>query len=364
MKLKEIIDFLETKAPPCLQESYDNSGLLVGEPETEVEKALISLDCTEAVVDEAIAKGAQLIISHHPIVFRGIKTFTGKNYVERVVMKAIRHQIALYAIHTNLDNVPWGVNQKIADKIGLQNLKALLPMKEQLLKLVTFVPKDYLQSVSKALFDAGAGHIGNYDQCSFSAEGLGTFRANEQALPFVGTTGKQHHEPEYRLEVVLHTAKRRKVIEALLNAHPYEEVAYDEFQLQNEHPQYGAGLIGELPTALSYHDFVQHLKTNMELQVLKSTAFPPKKVKKVALCGGSGSFLLPTAIARKADVFVSADFKYHEFFDAENKLAIMDIGHYESERFTIDLIHDWLREKFATFALLKTEVNTNPVNYL
>jgi len=364
MLLKEITSFLEEKAHLSLQESYDNSGLIVGNPNMEISKALICLDCTEAVVDEAIEKGANLIIAHHPIVFKGLKTFTGKNYVERVVINAIKNNIAIYAIHTNLDNVKQGVNHKIAQLIGLTKTRVLAPSKGQITKLATYVPKDYIESVSNALFKAGAGSIGNYDQCSFRTDGIGTFRGNEHATPFVGNIGNLHREPEIKLEVILESFKTTKVLAALRNAHPYEEVAYDLFSLENQHQEIGAGLIGETMAAMTIDQFAKFVKEKMQVKVMRITKPIERLVKKVALCGGSGSFLLAHAKAAGADVFISADFKYHEFFDAENSLTIMDIGHYESEQFTIDLILDWLREKFPTFALLKTEVNTNPVNYV
>lgn len=364
MQLHQITSFLESKAHLSLQESYDNSGLIVGDKNVEITKALISLDCTEAVVNEAIAKGANLIISHHPIVFKGLKSFTGKSYVERVVMKAIKNDIALYAIHTNLDNVQHGVNKKIADLLGLEKTQILAPMSGRLQKLVTFVPKANHDEVSQAMFNAGAGNIGNYDQCSFSNEGLGSFRAGNAANPHVGEIGKIHREEEFRIEVIVNDFNSAKVLNALFKTHPYEEVAYFLHDLKNKNQEIGAGMIGTLPNELSFDDFIVHLKNSMQLNVIRATKAIDRKIKKVALCGGSGSFLLGAAKAQGADVFITGDFKYHEFFDAEDDITILDIGHYESERFTIDLIHDWLREKFSTFALLKTDVNTNPVNYL
>jgi len=363
MLLREITSFLEELAPTSLQEGYDNSGLLVGSPEMEVESALISLDCTEAIIDEAIAKGCNLVISHHPIVFKGLKSFTGKNYVERVVMKAIKNDIALYAIHTNLDNIKTGVNKKIADRLGLENLSILAPKAGELQKLVTFVPKEHVDTVSKALFEVGAGEIGNYDQCSFITEGMGSFRAGNSSQPFVGEKGKIHRESEYRLEVIFESFKKHRILNALFKAHPYEEVAYYLQNTENIHQDIGSGMLGLLPAKMTFEDFMQHLKTSMDLKVVKATKKVSDTVRRIALCGGSGSFLLSAARRHKADIYITADFKYHEFFDAEDDIVIADIGHYESERFTIDLLHDWLREKFSTFALLKTEVITNPINF-
>jgi len=363
LKIKDITDYLESIAPLAYQESYDNAGLLTGNPETVIKSVLISLDCTEDIVDEAIAKKCNFIISHHPIIFSGLKKITGKNYVERTIIKAIKNDIAIYAIHTNLDNVLIGVNKKIGQQIGLQNLKILSPKKQVLKKLATFVPSSHLEKVKKALFDARAGNIGNYDECSFSVEGTGTFRGNEKSNPFVGKKGKKHHETEQRLEVIFPSHLQQNIIRALLESHPYEEVAYDIYSIDNYFDSVGAGIIGELAKPLNQKDFLTHLKKSMNLQSIRYTNTIQSKIKTVAVCGGAGSFLLKTAMAQKADAFVSGDFKYHEFFDAENHIMIADIGHYESEIFTKELLRDLILEKFPTFAVLLTQINTNPIKY-
>ncbi len=363
MKIKEITQYLEIIAPLALQESYDNSGLLVGNKDTEVTKVLISLDCIEDVVQEAIDKGCNLIISHHPIIFSGLKRLNGNNYIERTVIKAIQNNIALYAIHTNLDNVLYnGVNQKIAQKLGLENTKILSPKGEILYKLVTFCPLAQAPQVREAIFAAGAGEIGNYDECSFNAQGLGTFRGNEGADPFVGKVGKQHQEEEVRIETVFPAYLQSAVISALLQAHPYEEIAYDIYALKNKHPQTGAGIIGKLNQALTTDDFLALLKSELKAEGIRYTPIN-KKIQKVAVCGGSGSFVLRDAIAQNADALVTADFKYHQFFDAESKLMIADVGHYESEQYTIELLAEILNKKFSTFAVLFSQVNTNPIKY-
>lgn len=362
MKIKEVTSYLESFAPLALQESYDNSGLLVGDFDQSVDKILLSLDCTEAVVDEAIQKGCGLIIAHHPIIFSGLKKLNGKNYVERTVIKAIQNKIAIYAIHTNLDNWGKGVNHKIAQQIGLVQTETLAASAGNLLKLVSFVPVAAVQKVKNALFEAGAGQIGNYSECSFESLGNGTFKANEMANPHVGEIQKQHTEPEMRVEVILPVWLQQKVLFALKAAHPYEEVAYDLYALENDFSSNGAGIIGELPEAMQPNDFLDHLKKSMELTCIRFTQFN-HPIKKVAVCGGAGSFLLKTAIAKNADAFVSSDFKYHEFFDAEEKIMIADIGHYESEKFTINLLHDLLTNKFSDLPVFSSEVQTNPVNY-
>ncbi|MEY2828748.1 MAG: hypothetical protein RIQ33_606, partial [Bacteroidota bacterium] len=341
MKIADIIQQLETFAHPSLQESYDNAGLIVGDASTEISKAIICLDAIESVVDEAIAEKANLIIAHHPIIFSGLKKLNGKNYVERVIIKAIQHNIAIYAIHTNLDNVLQGVNQKIAEKIGLKNCQILAPKSGVLKKLVTFVPVEFAEKLKSALFQAGAGNISNYDECSFAMEGKGTFRGNEFSNPTIGEKGKREEVQETRLEIIFENFQQSKILKTLFETHPYEEVAYDIYALENNHPQIGAGLIGELETEMNEISFLQHTKKLLETNCIRHSHFIHKKIKKVAVCGGSGSFLLKTAIQQNADAFVTADFKYHEFFDADAKILIADVGHYESEQFTIDLLYDY-----------------------
>jgi dinuclear metal center YbgI/SA1388 family protein len=363
MKLSQLTAYLESLAPLAYQEEYDNAGLIVGQPEQEVYQALISLDCTEAVIDEAIANNCQVIISHHPIVFRGIKKFNGKTYVERVVEKAIRNNVALYAIHTNLDNMMTGVNTKICEILGLTNCRVLVPKHNLLKKLVTYVPNSHADAVRSALFNAGAGDIGNYSECSFNAEGTGTFKGNEQTNPYVGEPGKRHLENEVRIETVYPAVLESKILMALVLTHPYEEVAYDLYTLTNQNQQVGAGMIGELEIPVEEEEFLYHVKEKMRAHVIRHTALTGRHIKKVAVCGGAGGFLLKQAIAAGADIFITADYKYHEFFDAEGKLVIADIGHFESEQFTQQLLYEIIREKFTNFALRLTEVNTNPVKY-
>jgi len=363
MKLSELTSYLESFAPLAYQEDYDNAGLIVGRPDQEINQALISLDCTEAVVDEAIETGCQVIISHHPIVFRGLKKINGKTYVERVVEKAIRHGIALYAIHTNLDNITSGVNAKICETLGLRSRHALAPKHNLLKKLVTYVPVSHAEHVRNALFGAGAGNIGNYSECSFNSEGTGTFKADEGTNPYVGEPGKPHTESEIRIETIYPATLESKILMALVLAHPYEEVAYDLYTLSNPSPQVGSGMIGELDTPMDETAFLILIKEKMNAQVIRHTALTGRDVKKVAVCGGAGGFLLKQAIAAGANIFITADYKYHEFFDAEGKILIADIGHFESEQFTQQLLYEIIRKKFSTFALRLTEVNTNPVKY-
>ncbi|MEB0249959.1 MULTISPECIES: Nif3-like dinuclear metal center hexameric protein [unclassified Mucilaginibacter] len=363
MKLAQLTTYLESLAPLALQEDYDNSGLIVGQPDLEISQALISLDCTEAVVDEAIANGCQVIVSHHPIVFNGLKKFNSKTYVERVVEKAIRNNIAIYAIHTNLDNIMKGVNARICETLGLTNTRILAPKQNLLKKLVTYVPIAQAEQVRKALFHAGAGHIGEYSETSFNVEGTGTFKGSENSDPYVGEPGVRHHEEEMRIETIYPANLESKIIMALVLAHPYEEVAYDLYSLTNQHQQIGSGMIGDLEVPMDEAEFLGEVKAAMDCAVIRHTAFTGKRVKKVAVCGGSGGFLLKHAIAAGAEVFVTADYKYHEFFDAEGKIVIADIGHFESEQFTQQLLCEIIQEKFLNFAIRLTKVNTNPVKY-
>lgn len=364
MKIKEVTAFLESIAPRAYQEDYDNAGLISGNPETAVTSILTSLDCTEAVVEEAIRRKCNLIVAHHPIVFRGLKKITGANYVERTIILAIKNDIAIYAIHTNLDNVHTGVNRRIAEKIGLTNLRILAPKSNTLSKLVTFAPSEAVENILEALYKAGAGNIGNYKNCSFQVEGTGTFMPNESANPHIGQANKQEFVKERRLEVIFPTHCESAILKALRQAHPYEEIAYYLTSLRNDNQEVGSGMIGELEEAIEPIEFLKRLKDTMQLNLVRHTQLIPRKVKKIAVCGGSGSFLLPQAKRAGADVFVTADYKYHEFFDADGQLIIADIGHYESEIFTKDLLKEILQEKFPTFAVNFSETVTNPISYL
>ena len=363
MKIKEIIGHLEEIAPLSLQESYDNAGLIIGEYDREINQALICLDITEATIDEAIHNNCGLIISHHPIIFKGLKKLNSSNLVERIVVKAIKNNIAIYAFHTNLDNVIDGVNAKIAEKLKLKEFKILQNRKGLLRKLVTFCPVEQAANVREALFNAGAGNIGNYDSCSFSAEGKGSFRANEKASPFVGEKNTLHFEQEERIETVYPAYKESAVLKNLFISHPYEEVAFDIYPLENEFSNVGSGIVGELENEVEEKDFLKILKDVFNADGIRYTEFLNKKIKKVAVCGGSGSFLIQSAKREGADVFVSADIKYHDFFEADGNILLADIGHYESEQFTKELIYDILTKKIPTFALRISEKETNPVKY-
>jgi dinuclear metal center YbgI/SA1388 family protein len=362
-KIKEITGWLEQQAPLSYQEGYDNSGLQTGNPEEEVTGVLVTLDCTPAVLQEALAHNCNLIIAHHPVIFRPLKGLTGNTEVERILIQAIRHHIAIYACHTNLDNVLTGVNAKISEKLGLVNTRILAPKTGTLLKLVTFVPQAETRQVLDALHGAGAGQIGNYKNCSFQSGGTGSFMPNDQADPTIGTAWQQEFVAENRLEVLFPEQLKSKMVAALKEAHPYEEVAFDLYRLENIHQEVGAGMVGQLPQPLPAADFLAYLKTRMALSLVRHTELPATPIRKVAVCGGAGSFLTRDALRAGADVLVTADLKYHDFFAAEGKMLLADIGHYESEVYTKEIFYDTIVKKFTNFAVLKSIVNTNPVRY-
>jgi dinuclear metal center YbgI/SA1388 family protein len=364
IKIKDVTDYLESIAPKAHQESYDNSGLLTGNTSDVVNGILVTLDCTEEVVQEAIDLRCNLIVAHHPIIFKGLKKLTGSNYVERTIIKAVKNNVAVYAIHTNLDNVHRGVNRRICDKLGLKNVRILSPKKDTLIKLVTFIPKENVEMVMAALHEAGAGQIGNYSNCSFRIEGTGTFKPNEGAVPHIGERHRQEYVQEVRAEVIFPSYQEAAIMNALRKAHPYEEVAHYLTPLVNENQEVGSGMIGETEGAEEPKEFLQRLKVTMNLSVVRHTRLLDKPIHKVAVCGGAGSFLLPQAIRSGAQVYISADFKYHEFFDAEGHIIIADIGHYESEVFTKDLLQEVLTKKFPTFAINFSKTVTNPISYL
>jgi dinuclear metal center YbgI/SA1388 family protein len=363
MQIAAVLAHLESIAPLSLQEKYDNAGLLTGSGSWECSGVLTTLDATEAVVEEAIARKCNLIVTHHPIIFGGLKKITGRNYVERTVISAIKNDIAIYAIHTNLDNIAEGVNGRIAAKLGLVNCRILAPREGVLLKLFCFVPTSHLETVRNAIFAAGGGHIGDYQEASFNAGGIGTFKGGAGTHPFIGKPGVREEVEETRLEVILPVSLCGQIIKAMIAAHPYEEPAYDIVDLRNTHQGIGSGLIGELPEELEEEAFLARLKLVFGLRVLRHTSLTGRPVRSCALCGGAGSFLITNALAAGVNFYITSDVKYHEFFDADGRLVIADIGHYESEQFTIDLLFEVLREKFPSFAVLKSGLITNPVHY-
>ena len=365
MTIRDIIRVLESMAPPALQESYDNVGLLVGDEHADCSGVLVSLDVTEQVIEEAVEKGCNLIVSHHPILFQGIKKLTGTHYVERVLLNAIKQDVALYAIHTNLDNLLTGVSGRMADRLGLIDRRVLAPREGVLFQLSVYVPETHVSALELALFAAGAGTLGSYSECGFVTDGMGGFKPGADAHPHTGEVGQRHVGPEKKLEVIFPAWRKHRVLRAMHEVHPYEEIAYALQRLDNTVSHFGSGVIGRLPAPVDEQVFLQTIKEVFGLQVIRHTPLLHKPVQTVAMCGGSGQFLTHRAMAAGADVYITADIKYHEFFEADGRILLADIGHYESEQYTMDLLLEHLRLNFPTFALLKTSVDTNPVrNFL
>ncbi len=363
MKLKELCTYLDTAVPLSFQEDYDNCGLQVGSPDAEISSALVTVDVTEEVIEEAIAHKCNVVVSHHPLIFRGIKSLTGKSYVERIIHSAIKNDLAIYSSHTNLDVFRDGVSRKIAEKLDLEDITVLSPSENTLLKLVTYIPESHFEKVRNKIFDAGAGETGNYDKCGFSVSGTGSFRANEKANPFVGEKDKLHFENEIRFETILFSHLQDKVTRALLGTHPYEEVAYDFYSLENKNAEIGLGCVGKLHEPVSEKQFLKVISSVFDAKGLRYSKLTGKPVRKVALCGGSGISLLNQAISSGADLFLTADIKYHDFFNTENRILLVDAGHYESEKYSTEILKDLIIKKFPKFAVRFSETNTNPINY-
>ncbi len=364
MKIKEIIFVLEEMAPLAYAEDFDNVGLLVGNQDSKATGVLVCHDALESVIDEAIAKNCNLVVCFHPIIFSGLKKITGKNYVERTIIKAIKNDIAIYAVHTALDNHQEGVNKIFCDTLGLKKTKILIPKQHFIRKLVTYTIPENAEKVRNALFDAGAGNIGNYENCSFNSKGIGTYMGNEHSNPEIGNRFEFVENEEIKIEVTFEKPLENKILQSLFKSHVYEEVAYEIYDLQNQHQNIGLGMIGEFETPMEEKDFLLFVKEKMKCGGIRHSNFTGKKIKKVAVLGGSGSFAIKNVIQAGADAFLTADLKYHQYYEAENKLLLADIGHFESERYTKNYIVDFLRKKILNFAFILSEENTNPVKYL
>lgn len=364
MKISDITSAIEEYAPLSLQENYDNSGMQVGDKHWEATGALLCVDVTEDVVDEAIENGVNLIISHHPLLFKGIKSLTGSNYIERCIIKAVSNDIAIYSAHTNMDNADKGVSYRMAEKLGLENITSLSPISGMLMKISVFVPESHAEAVRSAIFSAGAGMIGNYDSCSYNMAGYGTFRAKEGANPYCGEIGELHCEDEVRIEAVFPSYKKDEVVRRMQKAHPYEEPAYDIIRLENNIKNTGSGAIGELMCPMDEVDFLERIKSIFRCGMLKHSALTGNKIRRVAMCGGSGSFLINEAMKAGADVYITAEIGYHDYYRAEGDILLVDAGHYETEQCTKDIFCDIITKKFPTFAVHYSKVGMNPVNYL
>lgn len=362
MKLKEICSYLNSVIPLSFQEGYDNSGLQIGMTDQEITGALLTLDVTEDVIREAVNTGCNLIISHHPVIFSGIKRISGESACERIIFSAIRNNMAIYSAHTNLDVLNEGVSMKMAEKLGLKNVKVLNPIKNKLMKLVTFIPDSHYHQVTESIFEAGAGVIGKYDRCGYSVSGIGSFRAGENTNPYVGEKNIMHYEPEKRFETIFLAHDKDKIINALISSHPYEEPAFDIYSLENDYFGAGQGSLGELKEELSVDEFIELLSNIFDARGIRYSGFGGM-IKVVALCGGSGSFLLETAVASGADAFVTGDVKYHAFQEADKRILLVDCGHYETEKFSVEILSELIIKKFPKFAVRFSKTNTNPINY-
>lgn len=364
MIIQDVIHHLEKLAPLAYAEDFDNVGLLIGNKNQKLTGVLVTLDTLETVVDEAIANKCNLIVSFHPIIFKGLKKINGSNYVERVILKAIKNDIAIYAIHTALDNSLQGVNDIICNTLGIQNKKILLPQQATIKKLTTYVPQKDADALRSALFNVGAGNIGNYENCSFNTKGTGTFKGNEASNPKVGARGEYRQEQEIQISVTFQKHLERQILNALFENHPYEEVAFEVTTLDNYNQHIGMGMVGELQKEMKTEDFLQFVKQKMNVTCIKHSNLNKDKVKRIAVLGGSGSFAIAAAKSQKADVFITADLKYHDFFSAEDQIILADIGHYESEQFTKTFLANYLSKKITNFAIVLSKINTNPVKYL
>ena len=363
MIVQDVINHLEALAPLAYADDFDNVGLLVGNNNTKITSVLVTLDTLEAVVDEAITEKCNLIVSFHPIIFKGLKKLTGKNYVERVVMKAIKNDIAIYSMHTALDNALQGVNDMICNQLKLKNKHILIPQSETIKKLTTYVPKDEADQLRTALFETGAGSIGNYNDCSFNVEGYGTFNGNDASNPSIGKKGSIHTEEETKITITYGKHLEQQILQTLFKNHSYEEVAYEITTLENKNQNIGMGMVGELEESMDESSFLAYIKTTMNTKCIRHSSFLNKKIKKIAVLGGSGSFAIQAAKQSGADAFITADLKYHDFFTAENSILLTDIGHYESEQFTKNGLVAHLTKKITNFAIILSQINTNPVKY-
>ena len=363
MRIQKIIDVIEEWAPPVYAEDFDNVGLIIGDAYRDCKGVLVTHDTLENVVDECISKNLNLIVSFHPIIFSGLKKLTQSSYVERVIIKAIKNDICVYAIHTALDNHRYGVSHALAENLGLLNIKVLSPKKNSIRKLITYAPKDKVSLLLENLYKAGAGSIGNYDECSFSSIGMGTFKGNQKSNPKVGERGKKTVTDEVQINLIFEFHKQTEILQALFKFHPYEEVAYEVFKLKNENQNIGMGSIGDLEKEMDEEEFISTIQKKLNIEMIRHSKKNGKKIKKIAVLGGSGSFAISSAISSNADALITADLKYHDFFQAENKILLIDAGHYETEQFTKKLIHDYLNKKLPNFAIVLSESITNPVNY-
>ena len=363
MIVKEVINYLDEFSPFCYAEEFDNVGLIIGDYTQKVNGILVTLDSTESVIDEAIKSKCNLIISFHPIIFNDIKSITTNTYVERVIHKSIKNNISIIAIHTSLDNSIKGVNSAICKKLDIKNYKILIPKERTIKKLTTYIPSENVAKLKSEIFKIGGGSLGKYDNCSFSYKGLGSFKGNKKSNPKIGNKLTYTEIEEVCVNITFLKHLEKEVVKALKENHPYEEIAYEINTLENSNQNIGMGMIGELASSMDENKFLSFLKKKMKSKLIKHSKKIGKKIAKIAVLGGSGSFAIENAINSGADAFVTSDLKYHDYFKAENKILLVDIGHYESEQYTKNLIFNFLTKKIPNFAIVLSKTNTNPIMY-
>ena len=363
MIVQELLKTLEQWAPTAYAEDFDNVGLLIGNSQSKCSGVMITLDCTEAVINEAIADNCNVIISFHPILFSGLKKITGANYVERVAIKAIEHKISIIALHTRLDNHPDGVSNILCKRLKIKKSQVLIPKKDNLKKLVVYVPENYTEAILESLHKAGAGNLENYKECSFLLEGTGRFMGIDKSNPHIGKPSEKISLKEIQINVVFESHLYHDIQKALREAHPYETIAYEVYSLINSFSEVGMGRIGSLKKEMDLSSFLNFVKKQLNSKVIRHSPPTNKLIKKVAVLGGSGSFAIEDAKRQGADAFITADLKYHQFYQGEKSLLLVDVGHYESEQYIKNLIFDYLTEKLPSFAFVLSRTKTNPVNY-
>ena len=359
MIIEELTTFIEDKFPLSQQESYDNCGLIVGDPKKTVKKVLLALDCTEQVIKEAKLKKADVIITHHPLMFSSINKLTANDYEGSLIIKLIKSDIALYAVHTNLDNSINGINKYLALKLGLKNLQILVGKEKTFKKIITFVPKAYSQKVITALSAAKAGNIGLYSHCAFVTEGSGCFKPEKGAKPFLGELSKINQVEEVKLEMVFASENQKMIENSLKKAHPYEQPAFDIIELANPNPDIGAGIYGDLPAQINTAEFLKLVKTKLNLSYIRQSNSAKKFISKVAICSGAGFFVFEQAKRLNVDALVTSEIKHHEFLAAENNILLCDIDHHEGEIAAVNIL-DQILQKLENIDTLISKHNLSP----
>lgn len=359
----DIAGFMEEFAPTFLAEDWDNVGLLVGSRSQEVRRVLVCLEVSAKVVEEAVSKKIDLILSHHPMIFKGLKRIVADDFSGGLLYKLIRNNIGVYSAHTNLDVTDHGINEHLADIMGLKNAKNLNPYQsEDLYKVVVFVPERDVDRVREAMCSAGAGWLGNYSDCTFMTKGTGTFKPLEGTHPYIGTQGTLEKVDEYRLETVVPKSRMGCVISAMLKAHPYEEVAYDTYLLKLKGKEYGLGKYGSLEVPMSFDAFVRHVKNKLNISTVRLIGQPPKEVQTAAVFCGAFDDNFSAVVRNRIDVLIAGDVKHHTAFDmAAAGICVIDAGHFATERIMVPHLTEILSKKFPELEVIASEVEEDPI---